>query len=140
MTTSTARPLLGCIADDFTGATDLANMLVRGGMRTVQSIGIPGAEVAERLDAELMELSEPSGLGPLVAEHGAVIEKLQGCLLRETLGNECTGHTRRSFRAQGHTFPTLGFEGVHFFGDDICGVAQRAREHVRRLENRRGDF
>ena len=27
--------LLGCIADDFTGATDLANMLVRGGMRTV---------------------------------------------------------------------------------------------------------
>ncbi|MEO8345427.1 MAG: 3-oxo-tetronate kinase [Betaproteobacteria bacterium] len=35
--------LLGCIADDFTGATDLANMLVRGGMRTVQTIGIPGA-------------------------------------------------------------------------------------------------
>ena len=43
MTNSTARPLLGCIADDFTGATDLANMLVRGGMRTVQSIGIPSA-------------------------------------------------------------------------------------------------
>lgn len=36
-----ARPLLGCIADDFTGATDLANMLVRGGMRTVQTIGVP---------------------------------------------------------------------------------------------------
>ncbi len=34
--------LLGCIADDFTGATDLANMLVRAGMRTVQTIGIPG--------------------------------------------------------------------------------------------------
>ena len=33
--------LLGCIADDFTGATDLANMLVRGGMRTVQAIGVP---------------------------------------------------------------------------------------------------
>ena len=29
-------PLLGCIADDFTGATDLCSMLVRGGMRTVQ--------------------------------------------------------------------------------------------------------
>jgi len=38
---SKAKVLLGCIADDFTGATDLANMLVRGGMRTVQSIGIP---------------------------------------------------------------------------------------------------
>jgi uncharacterized protein YgbK (DUF1537 family) len=35
--------LLGCIADDFTGATDLANMLVRGGMRTVQTIGVPSS-------------------------------------------------------------------------------------------------
>ncbi|MBV8914463.1 MAG: four-carbon acid sugar kinase family protein [Acetobacteraceae bacterium] len=34
-------PLLGCIADDFTGATDLASMLVRHGMRTVQVIGVP---------------------------------------------------------------------------------------------------
>ena len=33
--------LLGCIADDFTGATDLASMLVRTGMRTVQVIGVP---------------------------------------------------------------------------------------------------
>ena len=33
--------LLGAIADDFTGATDLCSMLVRGGMRTVQLIGTP---------------------------------------------------------------------------------------------------
>ncbi|MCW5609509.1 MAG: four-carbon acid sugar kinase family protein [Rubrivivax sp.] len=33
--------LLGCIADDFTGATDLAGNLVRAGMRTVQLIGAP---------------------------------------------------------------------------------------------------
>jgi uncharacterized protein YgbK (DUF1537 family) len=39
--------LLGCIADDFTGATDLANMLVRAGMRTMQTIGIPGAQAIE---------------------------------------------------------------------------------------------
>ncbi|WP_426396228.1 3-oxo-tetronate kinase [Ralstonia sp. R-29] len=39
----TSRPVLGCIADDFTGATDLANMLVRAGMRTVQTIGVPQA-------------------------------------------------------------------------------------------------
>ncbi len=38
--------LLGCIADDFTGATDLANMLVRSGMRTVQTIGVPRDTVA----------------------------------------------------------------------------------------------
>jgi uncharacterized protein YgbK (DUF1537 family) len=36
--------LLGAIADDFTGATDLCSMLVRGGMRTVQLIGVPGAD------------------------------------------------------------------------------------------------
>lgn len=36
-------PLLGCIADDFTGATDLAAMLVKEGMRSVQLIGVPGA-------------------------------------------------------------------------------------------------
>jgi uncharacterized protein YgbK (DUF1537 family) len=36
--------LLGCIADDLTGATDLANTLVRQGMRTVQVIGVPDAD------------------------------------------------------------------------------------------------
>ncbi|MEM7778509.1 MAG: 3-oxo-tetronate kinase [Pseudomonadota bacterium] len=35
--------LLGCIADDITGATDLALMLARSGMRTVQVIGVPEA-------------------------------------------------------------------------------------------------
>ena len=37
--------LLGAIADDFTGATDLCSMLVRGGMRTVQLIGVPSSDV-----------------------------------------------------------------------------------------------
>jgi 3-dehydrotetronate 4-kinase len=34
--------LLGCIADDLTGATDLANTLARRGMSVVQTIGVPG--------------------------------------------------------------------------------------------------
>ncbi len=38
---------LGCIADDFTGATDLANNLVRAGMRVVQTIGVPAAPWGE---------------------------------------------------------------------------------------------
>ncbi len=33
--------ILGCIADDFTGGTDLANNLVKSGFRTIQTIGIP---------------------------------------------------------------------------------------------------
>lgn len=36
--------LLGCIADDNTGATDLANTLVANGMRTIQIIGVPEAD------------------------------------------------------------------------------------------------
>ncbi len=50
------QPLLGCIADDFTGATDLANMLVRGGMRTVQTIGIPKEIPAVQADAFVVAL------------------------------------------------------------------------------------
>jgi 3-dehydrotetronate 4-kinase len=33
--------VLGCIADDYTGASDLANTLTRNGLRTIQTIGIP---------------------------------------------------------------------------------------------------
>ncbi|MEQ8966784.1 MAG: four-carbon acid sugar kinase family protein [Azospirillaceae bacterium] len=45
MTPSDSGPvLLGAIADDFTGATDLCNTLVRGGMPTVQVIGVPPAD------------------------------------------------------------------------------------------------
>lgn len=47
--------LMGCIADDFTGATDLANMLVKGGMRTLQTIGVPDA-VPENVDAVVVAL------------------------------------------------------------------------------------
>ncbi|MEV0529517.1 3-oxo-tetronate kinase [Streptomyces sp. NPDC050439] len=43
---------LGCIADDFTGATDLANNLVRAGMRVVQLIDVPPAGVEGPLDAD----------------------------------------------------------------------------------------
>jgi uncharacterized protein YgbK (DUF1537 family) len=48
--------LLGCIADDFTGATDLANNLVRGGMRTIQTIGVPDRAVASDVDAVVVAL------------------------------------------------------------------------------------
>jgi len=44
-TIPTMTLLLGAIADDFTGATDLASMLVRHGMPTVQLIGVPRAAV-----------------------------------------------------------------------------------------------
>jgi len=47
--------LLGCIADDFTGATDLAGTLVREGMRTVQMIEVPQGPVPD-VDAVVIAL------------------------------------------------------------------------------------
>ena len=48
--------LLGCIADDFTGATDLANNLVRAGMRVVQTIGVPAQPLQAPVDAVVVAL------------------------------------------------------------------------------------
>ena len=48
--------LLGCIADDFTGASDLANNLVRSGMRVVQTIGVPTAPLGVDVDAVVVAL------------------------------------------------------------------------------------
>ncbi|EEG07094.1 3-oxo-tetronate kinase [Pseudogulbenkiania ferrooxidans] len=39
--------ILGVIADDFTGATDVASMLVRAGLKTVQVIGVPDGPAPE---------------------------------------------------------------------------------------------
>lgn len=46
------NPIIGVIADDFTGATDIAAMLVRGGMQVVQTIGIPSADLLANIDAD----------------------------------------------------------------------------------------
>jgi uncharacterized protein YgbK (DUF1537 family) len=75
------KPLLGCIADDFTGATDLANILVRGGMRTVQTIGVPSDALAASLDADAIVIALKSRTAPreqAVAESLAALRWLQG--------------------------------------------------------------
>jgi 3-dehydrotetronate 4-kinase len=51
-----SKILLGCIADDFTGATDLANNLVRAGMRVVQTNGIPTQALTAEVDAVVIAL------------------------------------------------------------------------------------
>jgi 3-dehydrotetronate 4-kinase len=51
-----SKILLGCIADDFTGASDLANNLVRAGMRVVQTIGVPTSPLAADVGAVVVAL------------------------------------------------------------------------------------
>jgi 3-dehydrotetronate 4-kinase len=48
--------LLGCIADDFTGASDLANTLAKGGMATTQFVGIPASAAATGCEAGVVSL------------------------------------------------------------------------------------
>ncbi len=51
---------LGCIADDYTGASDLANTLTKAGMRTVQTIGVPGDLDLPEVDAVVVALKSRS--------------------------------------------------------------------------------
>jgi len=53
--------VLGCIADDYTGASDLANTLTRNGLRTVQTIGVPRDDLdLEASDAVVVSLKSRS--------------------------------------------------------------------------------
>jgi uncharacterized protein YgbK (DUF1537 family) len=72
------KPLLGCIADDFTGATDLANNLVRAGMRALQTIGVPEEPLADPADALVVALkSRTAAPADAVAESLAALGWLQ---------------------------------------------------------------
>ena len=74
--------LLGCIADDFTGGTDLAGMLVKAGMRTVQLIGVPDGPPPADVDAVVIALkSRTSPVDDAVAESLAALRWLReaGC-------------------------------------------------------------
>jgi 3-dehydrotetronate 4-kinase len=69
---------LGCIADDFTGATDLANNLVRGGMRVVQTIGVPTEPIGDDVDAVVVALkSRTIPAQDAVAQSLAALQWLQ---------------------------------------------------------------
>ncbi|MCF8173757.1 MAG: four-carbon acid sugar kinase family protein [Burkholderiaceae bacterium] len=86
------RILLGAIADDFTGATDLANILVRGGMRTVQTIGIPTADTGlPECDAVVVALkSRTIPVGEAVAQSLAALEWLKARGARQFFFKVCS--------------------------------------------------
>jgi uncharacterized protein YgbK (DUF1537 family) len=66
---------LGCIADDYTGASDLANTLTRAGLRTVQTIGVPAAELKlPEVDAVVVSLKSRSIDAPLAVSRSLEAE------------------------------------------------------------------
>ncbi|EFI7836329.1 4-hydroxy-3-methylbut-2-enyl diphosphate reductase [Escherichia coli] len=51
---------IGVIADDFTGATDIASFLVENGLPTVQINGVPTGKMPEAIDALVISLKTRS--------------------------------------------------------------------------------
>ncbi len=82
--------LLGCIADDFTGATDLANTLVKGGMTAVQVIGVPTGPLPEA-DAIIIALkSRTAPVGEAVAQSLAACEALLAAGAKQIFWKYCS--------------------------------------------------
>lgn len=65
---------LGIIADDFTGASDIALTLAEGGMRCVQYVGIPDTPAAGNVDAGIVSLKSRT-----IAAASAVQQSLAAC-------------------------------------------------------------
>ncbi|MDE2414372.1 MAG: four-carbon acid sugar kinase family protein [Comamonadaceae bacterium] len=83
--------LLGCIADDFTGATDLANNLVRAGMRVVQAIGVPDGPLAADVDAVVIALkSRTNPVHEAIEQSLAALRWLQGQGARQIYFKYCS--------------------------------------------------
>jgi uncharacterized protein YgbK (DUF1537 family) len=82
--------LLGCIADDFTGATDLANTLVKGSMTAVQVIGVPTGPLPEA-DAIIIALkSRTAPVGEAVAQSLAACEALLAAGAKQIFWKYCS--------------------------------------------------
>jgi len=74
--------LLGCIGDDFTGSSDLANTLAKQGMRVVQYTGVPSGPADAGVEAGVVALKSRSiAPGEAVRQSLAALEwlKAQGC-------------------------------------------------------------
>ncbi|WP_375257193.1 3-oxo-tetronate kinase [Citreimonas sp.] len=83
--------LLGCIGDDFTGSSDLANTLTRQGMRTVQYVGVPDRPADAGVEAGVVALKSRSiPVDDAVAQSLRALDWLraQGC--RQFLFKYCS--------------------------------------------------
>ncbi len=69
-------PSLGCIADDFTGGTDLSSNLVKGGFRTLQTLGVP-SEGVELSDVDAIVVALKSRTVPVGEAKALPLEALR---------------------------------------------------------------
>jgi uncharacterized protein YgbK (DUF1537 family) len=82
--------ILGVIADDFTGATDVASMLVRAGMPTVQVLGVPEGDLPAT-DAVVIALKTRTiPAAEAVAQSLAALRALQAAGARQIYFKYCS--------------------------------------------------
>lgn len=109
--------VLGVIADDFTGATDIAGMLVKGGMRTIQTIGVPPkGTIPDDVDAVVVALKSRS-----IAAKDAIAQSLDALKALQAAG--CT----RFFFKYCSTFDSTDQGNIGPVGDalmDALGTKQ----------------
>lgn len=74
--------MLGIIADDFTGASDIASFLVENGLRTIQMNGVPKSALNDEIDAIVISLKSRSNpVDEAIAQSLSALEwlKQNGC-------------------------------------------------------------
>src|SRR5688572_19659139 len=74
--------LLGVIADDFTGASDIANTLAKGGLATIQFLGVPARDAPPECEAGVVALksrSIPAEAAIALSMEAFAWLKAQGC-------------------------------------------------------------
>src|SRR5216684_4699115 len=116
--------ILGVIADDFTGATDIAGMLVKGGMRTIQTIGVPPkGTIPDDVDAVVVALKTRS-----IAAKDAVAQSLAALRALQAAG--CV----RFFFKYCSTFDSTDAGNIGPVGDALLeALGQNRRSTVRRF-------
>ena len=106
--------ILGVLADDFTGATDVASMLVRAGMHTVQVLGVPedGLPAADAVVIRTVQA--------IAAEIGRSMAQVALAWVRQK---------------PGVTAPIIGFSKPEQFSETLAGLdLTLSPDHIARLE------
>ena len=109
---------LGCIADDYTGASDLANMLTRCGLRTVQTIGVPDDALAlPDVDAVVVSLKSRSiESSRAVARSREADARRPGERSRPAAGHTCTAGQLQPMQADATPPFSVRCWGTHVRG------------------------
>jgi len=82
---------LGCIADDFTGATDIAGLLARSGVRVSLRIGMPDAPPEDAAPFEVIALkSRTAPVDAAVSESIKALSWLQAAGAKQIFSKYCS--------------------------------------------------